>query len=257
MITFSKFIKYFVCCCIPKFKLYKWDSSLYEDVENLAIKDEYLINCNIASSHNSILGKLQICTRVGIYPLLKSINKNFRQIELDVFYKNNKFVVGHGKSNECIATNTIDLIECFDIINEYGWKDTNLPLFISLEVNTNNTKDLEVLIRSYFTNRLYDSKTKQLQNCTIRELRDKLIILSGKHLNFEPLYKLSNYPQITKFDNTDNLVRIYPTNILLSKNYDFYQFLKKSNFISINTCYKDKYYYQYIGYFKKCGIRKK
>lgn len=254
--NFTKLMKYFICCCIPKFKKYVWKQQTFKDIDNMTIKNEKLINCNIASSHNSILGQLQICTRASLYPLYKSLNNNFREIELDVFYLNNNFVVGHGINNNCIATNTILLRDCFEVIKDYAWKDTNLPLFISLEIKTNKIKELEEIIFNNFYERLYNNKTKQLKDCTISELKNKLIILSGKHLNIEPKYKLNNMSCNNSLTKSDELVRIYPDNKLLSNNYNFYPFLSNANFISINTCYKDKYYYKYIGLFND-GIIKR
>ncbi len=254
--NFTEFIKIFVCCCIPKFKLYKWKKRYYQNVDNMDIKDEKLINCAVSSSHNSVLGQMQICTRASLYPIYKSLNYNFRMIELDVFYIDNEFKVAHGRDNSCIATNTISLESCFEAINACAWRDTNMPLFISLELHTNAIEQLTDLINEHFGNKLYQNKIKQLSECTISELKDKIIFLSGKNLPFEPKYRLTNISVNDPPNGHSNLLRIYPDNKVLSTNYDFYKFTPYGNFISINSCYKDKYYYQYIGYFNMGIVRK-
>lgn len=254
--NFTEFINFLICCCVPKFKKYTWKKRFFQDVDTMTIKDEKLINCSIASSHNSILGQMQICARASLYPLYKALNYNFREIELDVFNLNGEYVVGHGRNNNCIATNTIPLEDCLQVIVEYGWKDTNMPLFISLELNAEFTKELSEIIFDYLGHRLYANKTKQLKDCTISELKNKVIILSNKHLDFEPKYKLYNMSVNGVPNGLQDLVRIYPDNKVLSTNYNFYKFLPHANFISINSCYKDKYYYQYIGYYNK-GIVKR
>lgn len=253
---FTDFIKCLICCFIPKFKTYKWKKRYFQNVDDMDIKDEPLLNCSVASSHNSILGQMQICTRASTYPLYKALNHNFREIELDVFYLDGEYVVAHGRNNKCIATNTIPLEDCLAVIRDYGWKDTNMPLFISLELNTDNTFELQEIFFDYLGDKIYNDKTKQLKNCSISELKNKLIIISNQHLNFEPRYRLYNMSVKGTPNGISDLVRIYPDNKVLSTNYDFYKFLPHANFISINSCYKDKYYYQYIGYFNK-GIIKK
>lgn len=254
--NFSKVVNYYIQCCIPKFKEYTWKSHVYQNVDNMDIKNAKLQDCAISSSHNSILGKLQVCTRVSLYPLSKALNYNFRMIELDIFNIGGEYKVGHGRDNNCIATDTISLEDCFATINQYGWEDTNMPLFISLELNTTKIQDLETLIYKYFANRLYKDKTKQLQDCTISELKNKIIFLSGQKLPFEPSYLLHNMSVNGHPNNLSGLVRIYPNNKVLSSNYKFHHFLPHANFISINSCYKDKYYYQYRGYFSQGIINK-
>ena len=75
----------------------------------------------IQSSHNSyISGLFQICACKSPHNIIiKLLNLNFRAIELDVYFYNNKIMVFHGKkTTSCIPLICSPLISLTDALDE-------------------------------------------------------------------------------------------------------------------------------------------
>lgn len=252
------------CCTYNNSKItYQWEDFPFLSVENLNLKNKKLLDCTCMSSHNSTINELQIFGNSSIDSLLKTINLNFRMIELDLFnsYKSSKPVVSHGRSaNNLQVTSSISFEQCCRVISKYAWKCTDLPLFLNLEIVTKNMETLDkinFLIHQYFHERLLVDNKKNLKGYTIDELRNKIIIIStSNHIHSYHTY-LQNIPHnSSSLINSRELSRIYPANIIFSNNYDFTEY-SSSNFISMNVEYDDEYLKDYLNFFNGVGIKLK
>lgn len=231
--------------------------------DNSDLNDVKLIDCSCMSSHNSTINSFQIFGNSNLNNLLKTINLNFRMIELDVFtshkHKSSKPVVSHGRTkNNLQVTSSVSFEKCIKMISEYAWRCTDLPLFLTLEVNTKEPKTLirvnEILLKYLSERMIPDIPNKSLKNYTISELRGKIVLISSTESVISNQIYLQNVSHThSGILNRNELSRIYPNNKILSKNYSFFNF-PYINFISMNTGYSDKHLKNYLAYFAGEGI---
>jgi hypothetical protein len=234
-------------------------------MDNIKLKD-----CLIKSSHNSILSNLQLFTIPNINSLKKVINDNYRMIELDIFestFDNEVPVIAHGISKLNIKlTSSINLIDGLSIIRDYSFKNTSDPMFIIFDMNFNKNnkhliENINRIIELYLGKQLFRPNGKLLAEQELKNLQNKFILISTINIsqfnhiiwNNDEIYNISNKDNIIW--NKNNLIRVYPDNWIISKNYDFQPFIK-SNFISMNALYLDKYLDKYNKYFGQNGIKK-
>lgn len=249
------------CCSCYQSYSYKWIDRPYINVDTLEHKEMKLINTTCMSSHNSTIDDLQIMGPSHVNILKETLNMGFRMIELDIFHKHHTDipVVSHGKQKYNLQVTSSVLFEtCCDVIQKYGWKDTNLPLFMNLEINTANKRaliNLETILFKKFHTRILVQDNKMLKDYTLSELKNKLIIMPNKPLKYMANYKLQNHSENINPDRIDagELSRIYPSNIILSKNLNFNKFTN-CNFVCMNVSYKDEYLRDYLKYFQSRGI---
>lgn len=249
----SKFLN---CFCIPCYR-YQWIDKCYIDVDELFYNKTKLIDCNVMSSHNSTIDDFQIIGASHIEILKEILNLNFRMIELDIFndYCSHKPVVAHGRNSHNLqVTSAISFEKCCNIIKDYAWRNTNMPLFLNLEIvtsNNNTIKQVNRILFNLFKDRILFNFYKPLKDFTLSELKNKIIIMPNKPLLVQAKYKLENFSESCNLLNInfDELTRVYPNNLLLSRNLDYYKF-KRCNFICMNVSYKDKKLRKYLEFFK-------
>lgn len=255
-------------CCYNSNINYKWKDFGPINIADLQLQNCKLKHCICSSSHNTLIGDLQIFGNSNINHLIKILNLNFRMIELDIFIdNNNSFIVSHGNDNIRVTTN-VKLETCLQVISEYAWRCTDLPLFIVLELNfENNESSLDELMYRYFSDKIF-LKVSSLGDTIIGDLKNKLIVLvstPNKNLKCsignlygknKIMYNIPNTQKTQHSQNEFNLCRIYPSNFIISRNYDFKEFLNYT-FISMNVTYMDTYMKEYFEFFDGQGIKKK
>lgn len=255
------------CCCEDDAIIEKYTWKDFDFVSADTVKDFHVHQCKIQSSHNTSLGDFQMFDKCNIDIIMNALNLNFRMLELDLFENDatKEILVSHGFKNTTV-TGCLSFIDCLNVIHEYAWKCTDLPLFLVLETSVNSKRffrNIDTLLETTFQSRLPSLKGK-LKNYTIKELRNKIIILTtfdGLKWSSGCLYGknrcIINKSHKSKFldEETEgnDLYRIYPANTLVSSNYDFTKFAS-CQFVCINIGYRDKYFYQYLDYFDKKGI---
>jgi len=191
----------------------------------------------IKSSHNSYLNSCQICDYfIDSKYILKILSDNFKAIELDIQSKNGDIVVYHGTS-ACICSKPILFSNLLGLIELYilEHKDT-LPIFIFLELNTDNQDKIVDIINYHLGTRLPDHKIDLFSEVP-NSFKNKVIFCCGGNLLSE---KLKNIIQMTyvyqnfyysnptgeksmdfyKSGINNSIFRIYPVNYMISKNYD-------------------------------------
>lgn len=228
------------------------------------INSELLKDCFVKSSHNSFLGSLQICGIAHSYHLKSCLERNYRMIELDIFSFFKSPVVGHG-SNGCLGTTFIRLEKCLKVISEFGWKNTNDPLFVCIDFSTRNKKTLEkvsTLFQKYFSKQLLSGvDNKYLCDYTIGQLSNKLLIFSSSFFDedymFGSMNKQDSFYNIphSQMKFPKSLIRNYPSNNIKSTNYNFIQAMGEGiHFISMNSGNEDEHLELYENLFYTKGI---
>lgn len=249
---------------------YKWTDYEYVDISKSTDK---LSDCFIASSHNTAIGDLQILGGANVNHIIHALNQKVRMIELDIFVSHNDKtipVVSHGrlKSNLQVTSN-IYFESCLKAIEKYAWKCTNEPLFLALEMNLISgaaATNVQRLLLKYFPlHILLPRRDKKLNEYKLSELTNKLVILPMLHrkelrgLAYTSMYNSRTFvnkphTEHVQRDST-RMIRIYPRNTILSKNFDFTEFMYYCQFVCLNLSYKDQYLEQYLKIFKNKGIR--
>lgn len=250
---------------------YRWVTQKFVSVVDRKMKDTILADCVVASSHNSMLGALQILGPVSLDFLKEVLNNNFRMIELDVYRDDLYFVVAHG-TQDTMFTSTIRFSLCLRMIRDYGWKDTDLPLFLCIDANfdlkdSTYTREFNNLCRQYVGDRILYTTSRQLGSYTLGELRNKLVIISANigsditRVNYTTLYGSVNFTNLSNDDEKIpkpygyQLIRIYPDNLLVSTNYDWYKFTQRGvQFPTINAFGNKRFTRNYLRYFERMGI---
>jgi hypothetical protein len=262
MTKFNKLLSKLLNCCSPNDSVvdYVWVDRPFVSVENQGLTNEKLLNCTVMSSHNSTLDRYQILGTSNLNILLEAINLNFRMLELDLFHdsKGNP-VVSHGRKNGNLqVTSSVLFSECIDVISKYAMKNTNLPMIITLEINTDNEdalSSINEIIEKNLTGILVKEST-ELKDYLLKDLAGKYIILcKNSKINHFPA-NIHNHPDTRKYTlDLTELTRVYPDNVIMSSNYNFRTHLP-ANFISMNVGLQDYKFRNYISYFNHRGIIK-
>lgn len=306
-----------VLCCCGKDVInnYKWEDKIIkieDDIWNKNVKD-----CFIKSAHNSFLDNKQIFDTASLDILKETLNEGYRMIEFDIFkhpdkrYKNLPIIAHGNGSLGIIGTGYLHLEDALNIIKDFAWKNTDLPLFISIDLNIVEQSDFiysdnkldSKLLKKYSENELdcYKQIINLIENILLdkiyisehpnifaytplRYLKNKLILLSSKTVpdilrpyipfelnthyfkNISHKYLLDsveknledvveNKMQMISKWGQNHLIRIYPSNKIISFNYDTLLYLRLGcQFVSINKQYKDSYYKQYEQFFNGFSI---
>jgi hypothetical protein len=229
----------------------------------------------IKSSHNSYLPKAQVCwCKTNWKSYINSLlNNHVRCLELDCWSENSKIVVAHEiETGSCIIQCSqkilfTDIItEIYDNFSNDSYK---MPLIINLELHLSKTSQdiLAKIIRETIGDILVTTKINTKINKP-EEFMEKIIILSSGKIESENLRSVT----ALEFDNTnltnvickdfdfdkykdlihdkEMMVRVYPDNVIISKNYDVKKFLEIGcQLVSVNFQYNDdnlKYYNSYF-----------
>lgn len=204
------------------------------------IEEIKLYKLSIMSSHNSYLSNYQNFDFADLSSVEFLIKLGVRCLEFDVYYINERLLIGHGTKNlslgyDFITTNTIKLEDVFKIIKNSAFKDfSDLPLIINLELLVNNNNEayqkIADKIQKYFYGYILHSKFHNaainIGNCKMKHLRKKIIFITQKKLEKNnPLAKYINAYTYTlsEFQNNND-----PSHIL---NLSFDEFLKSSDII--------------------------
>lgn len=261
--TFYKFLSKLLNCCAPNDSVvdYVWEDFKYISVENQGLSTKTLLDCTVMSSHNSTIDKFQIFGTSNLNVLLEAINLNFRMIELDIFHdEQNEPVVSHGrKDGNLQVTSSVSFKDCIRLLSNYSMKCTDLPMIITLEINTDNDHALsrvnEIISEFIPVNDILVKMDTELKDIPLKDLTEKFIILcNNSKINNFPVF-MHNYPDTHEYTFDPNeLTRIYPDNVFLSTNYDYSVHLP-CNFISMNVGYRDQDFMNYLYFFNGCGIK--
>ena len=234
------------CACCPC--CYKKDSFTWQDTPKYympsAIAAAKVAHSFIASSHNTYIdSKLQILGNANEVEVQRVLYMGARALELDIWSKSTNDstpVVAHGGEYgkyDVLVTPTIDFSKYLDIIAQYGWRNSNLPLFLCLELNGSDETNARVaqLIRDRITPRLFGPQV-ELGQTQYQDIKDKLVICSSGCDNPEmnslvnyhwttPAFRNINYSTLDDYADLadfskEHIVRVYPGNKVLSRNYD-------------------------------------
>lgn len=181
--------------------------------------DKPLHEFYISTSHNTYLPCHQNIDISSIDAIKNALHLGARVIELDVYAKNNiglrdddyTPVVAHGKEykyGDIFTTSFITFEESIKTIAEFT-QTTSDPIWITLELNTNNLIKTQIKMRGillkYFGNKIINSTT-MLSNIPIKNLLNKIILTSGDGL-VSPLKDIVisyiNYPYLKNTDHKD------------------------------------------------------
>ncbi|MFA6119063.1 MAG: phosphatidylinositol-specific phospholipase C domain-containing protein [Parachlamydiales bacterium] len=235
----------------------------------------------IAFSHNTYInGELQILTFSSVEEVARVILEGVRGIELDILDSQDDStpMVSHGAEWNNLNFRVSSPVKFEDFIksvSKYGWKYSDLPLFLCLELNAKQeeTKNkIAAILEQYLKDRFIISST-QLGQLTLGELRNKVVILSGGGYN-STLRRLIDYVHDQNFrslgfdslETEDDLIsfnqrsftRVYPNNIVLGKNSDPRSaWAKGCSAVAMNYNYADPNLDIYRKFFKDFPIVEK
>lgn len=225
-----------------------------------ACLDLRVIDCQFMSSHNTYLSNIQVGYASILTAIKNTLNKGFRCIELDVTNNGSSFLVGHyyiDNGKKIPTSSTINLQACLDLIRTDAFRDSNEPLFISIEDNTDGSVNVLEYINQYLNDIVFPLDLYTPETFSFLQIRD----IMGKIVPFTSAYVLnrSSSTDVSTIDYKYKAVRIYPSfNIfsLLSVNeVAMLVHLKNgANFVSINSGFEDIVYKYYTKYFKTYNI---
>lgn len=259
-------------CGSKRRESYTWITRPYVDVRELGFRHKMLKNLTVMSSHNSVLGLAQVGFAASYSNLVYVLNQNFRMIELDVFksQKNNDVVVSHGRVMYNLqGTNALSHYHCLEIIREYAFRNTNLPLFImyDIQISTSERLVLETMekeIVSVLGDLVLVVSQEELPLLDLMEMQNRIIIVST--IRRAQLKSVSGVLYgSTDFTNVGGdkpqvlnrtLGRVYPVNTVTSTNYDSRPFLNSGfHFVTMNALFPSPHLITYYSVFKGLGIR--
>lgn len=219
-----------------------------------AVKD-----CMVKSSHNTVVGDVQILGSASINNLLAVLNKGVRFIEFDIFESHEdstKAVVSHGNQKYNVqVVSAVDLELCLQMVAQYAWKDTNEPLFIYLELNINRENhalcsSITDAFKRNLGNRLHVDPWVNFKDMDVCLLANRCVVIpsvtiaelfpimqttmygSGNFIN-----RSSSEPVVS---DSEKCIRVYADNVFVSHNPDPEPFLKaKTQFLCFNWMYED------------------
>lgn len=253
----------------------KWVRTPYINMfKDLSIANARVGECAWKSSHNSVVGDVQIIGPASINILAGVLNQGCRVIELDMFEDQKvkgKPVVAHGNlENNLQVTPAVDFEVICKLIRDVAWMDTNEPLIVFLEMNVewNNKPVLQEIVRlvfKYLTPHMFQSNQK-LKDVPLLLLSNQVIFVPSvrysvlESISYTALYgsgefvnRSSNLPAE---NGGDKLVRVYAANVILSNNPDPRPFLAKQNqFVCMNWTFQDSPLQIYKQYFDGKGIK--
>jgi hypothetical protein len=230
----------------------------------------------IKSSHNSYLPKAQVCwckTNWKSY-INKLLSNNVKCIELDCFFDNSRIVVAHAiEETKCniFCSQKIPFTDMLtEIYDKFSTGTNKMPLIINLELHLNSIA--EEILAGIITTVAGDVLVPRIINPKIDKPEDflgKIIFMASgniKSLNLKSLvtlpidnnnvmnesckdFNFEKFKELIK--DKETMVRIYPDNIIISKNYDVEKFLQIGcQFVSINFQFDDDYLKYYQKYFE-------
>ncbi|KAK0603865.1 hypothetical protein LWI29_009546 [Acer saccharum] len=134
----------------------------------------------IYTGHNSYLTGNQLSSHSSDIPIIKSLKKGVRAIELDLWPNSSKndVLVLHGRT----LTTPVKLIKCLKAIKEYAFSASPYPVIVTLEDHL--TADLQAkvaqMITQIFGDMLYYSESEGLKELPSPEELKYRIIISTK-----------------------------------------------------------------------------
>lgn len=258
---------------------------------------------HIATSHNSYLMGQQLLTCSSKVSVKKILHEGARMIELDIFWepKIKKILVSHGQNLSpkfsCLCSVPITLEMICEQIAEFiadasslrpGMTLTTSPLFIMLEVNLGTELEAQNTAGDILASTLGKylvSGDIDLRMAFPEHYTGKIILAAGGGLNSNSTlfnmvnvkFAQENYLMNRSYNSiisdhiyygglllADNVIRSYPTNIYLSKNFNPAPlFVLGVQFISMNYQTNDEYMKYYrtkfegtpiVGYLPKKSI---
>jgi hypothetical protein len=265
-----------ICCCFPVISKFDREPLSKAHPEML---DKKLEEFYVATSHNTYLPSLQVASISSVKAIENALKMGARCIELDVFSgKNNEPIILHGGENfkniiDIHLTSSIKFKDAILKIAEKGFEDTDDPLFICIENNTNKnliTNDLMADILSTYVGSKLLTGFKDISQMTIRELLGKIVIITGSgntgskfmSLVNSSVYSVwfGNYPSTCEADTITpgGVARVYPDSDargVISLNYNSDRFFNGNpTFIAMNYQTSDKNLNAYLKRFEKCSI---
>jgi hypothetical protein len=237
-----------------------WKHTEYTDIrEDEKIEEKRLVDCQFKSSHNSVVGDVQVLGPASINILARVLNKGVRAIELDVFESlkvPGKPVVSHGNLGQNLqVVPPVDFEVCCKYIRDYGWVDTNEPMFMFLEMNVSKDNKetlanmLDILVK-YLASRIYITKRK-LTEVPLDFVVGKLCVIPSIYIpEFKticPTYLYGSNEFVNISSNhaavkpNGKFVRVYAANTLLSNNPNPLPFLNYGcQFVCMNWSFEDE-----------------
>jgi hypothetical protein len=241
--------------------------------KDMKLYTKLLKECQFKSSHNSVVGDVQIFGAASINCLALVLNNGVRAIELDMFESLDKKgtpVVSHGNREFNLqVTSAVDFEVCVKYIAEHAWLDTNEPLFIFLEINvvSNDTlREIEHICLEYLASRIFLPGSLTLANVSLGTLRNKCVIIPStkqpllRRISQELSLYGGSFHNMGSNDDArepigNELIRVYADNVFLSHNPNPLPFLRKRNhFVCMNWTFEDNGLYEYKHYFGNKGI---
>jgi hypothetical protein len=238
------------------------------------ILDKKLCDFWINTSHNTFLANWQVGGEARVSNLSKALENGARCIELDI----ENTILGPSVSHAGVPGHLKDYLQ---IVMDDGFKNTNDPLIIYLEIsnsgNESHMQNVGSLLGNILGPRLYEGrfniKTKENYcfNVPIKKLLGKIVLVmnyynmsayvNGVNVGWQHRWKyLDPYCHATANDpdngsvdnksesdkkrkeNPNQVVRVYPNNILTSGNFDPTSYWTQgSNMVALNFGNDDKY----------------
>lgn len=226
-------------------------------------------NLEFLSSHNSQQGRFQVCARPCVDHIQTCLDLGCRAIEIDIASRRHRPVAMHGPSPwGGVAWNRV----C-ERIMECAFKHSNAPLILFIDDRTRN--DSRALshaaadMKAIFERRLFRPNGKRLADLTYGELEGRIVLVSfprrtgcdawDRWITESPYSDgFQNVPhdQWSKTTRTGGLVRVYPRNLILSRNFDPRPMLGRANFIALNMISRGSHLNALLDHFRDtAGIR--
>lgn len=231
----------------------------------MAIPDETpLDRLLVLSSHNSQQGRFQACVQPNLEHLETCLDLGCRALEIDVSAgKDDEPLVRHG-----VKCGGLRLGPVLHTILDRAFENTSHPLFLFVDLKTRGNKRMLDKAAQIFVNVLFEDlllvSHKGLTELTYGEVKRKVVVVSypmrteSKKWNAlvvdspysERFLNVSDrrWPEVFKKERP--FVRVYPKNLIFSRNFDPTPMLREANFVAMNVARGGKHMKKAIDFFK-------
>lgn len=210
--------------------------------------------CAFICAHNAYMpGRWQAFQLPDARAYRRALELGVRSLEIDL---RPGLRVHHGPlAHPCFGCFGLSptFADVIDVIVAHAFEKSSLPLFLFIDNTCTDKAELDLaadILKDAFESALYTFPAPW--HLTLAELRNRVIVLShpkntasfawDRLVADSPYsHRMLNLPaipenqEVAKMASASRVIRVYPKNVLISRNYDVTPWIDRCNFVSVNV----------------------